>query len=504
MTASPRPVTSFTADRLQISKALNESVPGFTALNIETALSFAQQAQSWSGGRQGEIVYIGPKLIADNDSSPPRVSNLRIIAIDSSRENCGIRRIGVKRSEDDANSWQATVTLKNYGAQRRIVRLRTRFAGTSFAPRTFTLRPGEETGAEYTFVTNTAGQLIAEIEPRDSLTSDDRAALQLPRNGLLTVDVYTDRPEILRPLLEANHRLSVKFFTPAEYVPKPSADVMLLDRIAPSRPPQIASLWIQPPKEGSPLPVKTVVDDAVIKTWQSANVLGTGLHAKEARIPIAEVFQTFDGDVPVASISEGPTVVARGSNDRGTKLAVIGFDPLAGQLRFEVTTPLLFANLLRWLSPEAFRTLDLTAGRVGAATVTLDPSERADRIHVSDENGFAVPFTIRDRTLQLFASRPSMVRIVSDDRERVLSLTLPDIADVEWKPPANTPAGLPRASRFMPAAIDLWHLLALLGAVGLFVEWMLFGRRRVLKLRKAATAAPRRTAPERERELVSK
>ena len=37
------------------------------------------------------------------------------------------------------------------------------------------------------------------------------------------------------------------------------------------------------------------------------------------------------------------------------KTAVIGFDPLEGDLKFELTTPLLFADLLRWLSPEAFR-----------------------------------------------------------------------------------------------------------------------------------------------------
>ncbi len=55
---------------------------------------------------------------------------------------------------------------------------------------------------------------------------------------------------------------------------------------------------------------------------------------------------------------------------------------------------------------------------------------------MSDERGFAVPFTVRDQTLQLFASRPSIVRIVSDDRERILSLTLPDVAEFRWKPPA--------------------------------------------------------------------
>src|SRR5690349_4853291 len=41
------PATSFTADRAQLLKALKESVAGYSALNIEQALSFARQAQSW-------------------------------------------------------------------------------------------------------------------------------------------------------------------------------------------------------------------------------------------------------------------------------------------------------------------------------------------------------------------------------------------------------------------------------------------------------------------------
>ncbi len=499
------PVTSFTPDRVQLVNGLNESAPGFSALNIEQALSFARQAQSWSGGRQGEIVYIGPKLIDDAASIPAKLPNLRTIPVDVSRENCGIRRIGVKRSEEDANSWQATVTLKNYGSVRRTLRLKTQFAGTVFGPRVFAMAPGEEAAAEYNFTTNTAGQLVAEIEPGDNLASDDRAVLELPRNGMLKIAVYTNRPEVLRPLLEANHRVTVKFFAPAEYAANPAADIVILDHIAPAERPKIASLWIEPPQENSPLPIKAVVADAVMKTWHSETPLGIGLHAKEARIHTAQVFQTFEGDVPVGSVAEGPIVVARPSSATSkAKIAVIGFDPLDGELKFEVTTPLLFANLLRWLSPDAFRTLDITAGRVGADTVTLDPKERADRIHLNDERGFAVPFTIRDQTLQLFASRPSIVHILSDDRDRVLSLTLPDVAEFEWKPPANTAIGLPTATRFTPSAIDLWEWLALLGAGGLFIEWMLFGRQRVLKWRKAKRSPSRIHVPDHESELVSK
>ncbi|MBV9406850.1 MAG: VWA domain-containing protein, partial [Acidobacteriaceae bacterium] len=501
------PATSFTSDHAKILEALDDSSSAFSALNISQALGFAAQAQSWSGGQPGEIVYLGPARAGDNDVPTPPVPRLRVIKLPSTDENCGVRRIGVMRSDEDANAWQAIVTVKNYGSQPRRLRLRTQFAGTRFAPRLFTLKPGEETAAEYNFTTNTAGRLIAEIDPGDALPSDDRAVLELPRTGLLRVAVFTTRPEALKPLLAANHRLSVTFFPPSKYSINPSADVLLLDHFAPPTLPQIPSLWIEPPRESSPLPVKTIVNEAAIQAWHSETSVAAGLHAKEAHIPAAEVFQTFEGDIAIASLAEGPTVVARASNPSRPKLAVIGFDPLDGELKFEVTTPLLFANLLRWLAPEAFRAVDVTAGHVGAATLALDPNEHASGIQVSYDDGAAVPFTVGNQALQLFASRPGIIRVVSNDRERVLSLTLPEIAEFDWNPRAGTLSGLPASSHLGPNVTDLWQLLAVLGGLGLLIEWMLFGRRRVhatLLRPSPKSVIPNRAQSREERELVSK
>jgi hypothetical protein len=499
------PITSFTSDRGQLENALLRSTPGFSALNIEQALSFARHAQSWSGGRGGDVVYIGPQLIAEEESLAPQLANLRVIAIEPTREHCGIRRIGVKRNEEDANSWQAVVTLKNYGSQRRAVHLSTQFAGTVFAPRVGRLEPGQETSVEYNFTTTAAGQLITEIKPDDILESDHRAVLELPRTGKLKVAVFTSRPDVLKPLLESNHRLEVKFFNPSDYIAKPTADVMLLDQIAPEEPPKIASLWIGPFKEHSPLPVKAVVNDAIVEARHSESALGAGLHARGAQIPTAQVFETFDEDIAVSGVTEGPIVVARPANHRHPKISVIGYDPLDGQLKFEATTPLLFANLLRWLSPEPIRLLDITAAPVGAATVNLDPGEHdsGERMRITDDKGAAVPFTVRDQTLQLFVARPSIVHITSGDRERLLSLTLPEVAEFEWKAPKSAISGLPSPVRLTPGAVDLWKWLAVLGGLGLLAEWILFGGA-LMKGRKPAFAYRPFKTPERERELVSK
>ncbi|MFL6465540.1 MAG: vWA domain-containing protein [Bryobacteraceae bacterium] len=501
------PGTPFTSSREQILSALRESTWDVSALDLRQAFSFAQGAQNWSGNAPGEIVYIGPKRIGGDNPVEAIPANLRVIAVPADGENAGIRNISVKRGDQETNSWEAVIILKNEGPSPRRLTLKTRFAGTRFSPRVYALRPGEELEAKYNFVTDTAGRLIAEIDSNDSLLSDNRAELQLPGNNTLTIAAYTERRDTLRPLLEANHHLSVHYFDPSQYAAKPTADLMVLDGIAPRQTPAIPSLWIHPPGDSPPVRVKTVVKDAAIKTWHADTLLETSLHGRQERIGEAEVFGDFDGAVPVASVTEGPVVIAIPESRSRPKSAIVGFDPLAGGLRYTVTTPLLFANLLHWLAPEAFRNSDFTASRVGAIALPLAADERPDQLRVTDDRGFAVPFTAREQTLQLFISQPTIVHVFSGDHhERTLSFTLPDVAEGKWTPPANVPADLPPPASALPASIDLWKWLACLGGLGIFAEWWIFGRNRprVVRRPKVTSTFQSNAIPKRERELVSR
>ena len=67
-----------------------------------------------------------------------------------------------------------------------------------------------------------------------------------------------------------------------------------------------------------------------------------------------------------------------------------------------------------------------------------------------------------------------MIRIVSDDRERVLSLTLPDVARDRWNPAKVAAVCPPRPPIFRPPRICGSSSHALAG-LGLLAEWYLFG-----------------------------
>jgi Ca-activated chloride channel homolog len=501
------PLTSFTADRGRISGAIQAVRSGLSSLNVHQAFQYAQQAQTWSGGQPGEIVYIGPAQTDANEQPVEGISNLRLILVPVTKDNLGIAHIAARRADIGAGEWQASVTVRNYAASRRTVRLNTRFGESRFAPRVMTLEPGHDSVAEYVFDTEGAGKLTAELDSADSLPEDNHAAIALPHNGLLRIAVFSHRPEEWRPLLQADPRLSPRFFDIGQYRPKPDADIVLLDGVTPPLPPALPTVWVEPPTASSPLPVKARIQDTRISAWNAASEIASGLRTHEARLASAEVFQIFDGDIPVASTPEGPIVVARAVSRRQVQTAVIGFDPLSRDMKFQVLTPLLFSNLLHWISPEPFLNTEVSADRVGVVSLSLPPDQNPDQIRVRSSEAGAVPFAIHRQVLQLFVTGPEIVTVASPGRERILSITLPDVAQHTWQPPARTASGLPAPSAWAEASVTLWQALAVLGGVGLVAEWLLFGLRRKAKLQarlesRSRSAASRRQS--REQELVSR
>jgi len=158
------------------------------------------------------------------------------------------------------------------------------------------------------------------------------------------------------------------------------------------------------------------------------------------------------------------------------KTVVLGFHPGLSAMRYELATPLLFANVLRWMSPEVYRRWELSSSSVGSVQVDLDADVKPSEIRIVHEDGTPVPFILRGHTLDFFVGTPGTVRVVAADREYVYSLTLPQMWESLWKAPEEIKTGIPRFRDSLPGLFELWPFLALLGCIGIILEWYLFGR----------------------------
>jgi hypothetical protein len=479
------PATPLTTNRETVRRAIDESRPAAAALSLDQALAFAAETRRLNARRSGEVVFIGAGRIREQDGTPQAVNGLRVVKVRQAGDNRGLRSIGLRRSAVTPGVWEIFVSVRNYSERPLIVPLVVEFGGARVGSRRLELPAGREQEVTFELRTRAAGWLEARLLGSDALADDDRAVVEIPQQHTIKVTVFSDAPDSLRPLFEANPWVEPSFQARAAYSPKTAGDVIIADGFVPAVAPAAPFVLVAPP-EGGAIRVRSRVTNAPVVRWRTDHEVAAGLRARTIELDAADVYTPGPNDIALAEVEEGPVILARTGAQRSV---LLGYHPGKSEARFDVATPLLFANILRWLKPEAFEAAEVRAQTVGAVNVLLDADEDTSRLRVLDERGRPLPHTVRGRTLRFFSGAPGTVRFTGTRGERVYSLTLPEVGDVEWTPPQSAAQGLPpRWSE--PLARDLWPWFAVLAAICLLIEWMLYGRMRAAV--KAVVAMPAR------------
>ncbi len=469
------PVTSWESDRRKVARAILEAQPGATALSLSQNLEFARELQRQSGAEAGEIVYSGPGRISAREANAmalPSIPAFRVLNVDDAVENSGIRSVGARRSESDPGTWDILVRVKNYGKTARLANVTMNFGKAPMGIHPLELPPGGEKETIFKVRTRAAGIIEARLYPKDAFEADNYAALELPEQRVLHVVVYTDSPEQMRPALASDPRVNAEFKPKSQY--KPDNDgLLVLDRFHPATPPQGNVLWIDPPPDKPPVPIKMRVEKPEGLRWIPDQPLTEGLRARNAQIESASVFELGPTTTPVADVEKGAVLVARA--DGKNRMVVIGFNPFAGSMRYELTTPLLLGNILRWMEPGVFRDVDVATQSSGAVSAPFTGTTDRNSVQVLTDNGAVLPFNIRDRAVQFFAGEPARVRVIAGSSERVFSLTLPEMWDAKWTAPSTARKGIPAWNDSLRRTTILWPWLALLGVGLLLAEWIIYG-----------------------------
>jgi hypothetical protein len=494
------PATPWETDRRTIVRAILDSQPGATALNLSQSLQFASQLQRGSGSLAGEIVYAGPGRISAREAGNltlPKIPAFRVLAIDDNIENAGLRSVGASRSAKDTGAWDVLVRARNYGRSPKLVNITLNFGNIPQGSRPMELPPGEEKEVSFTVHTRAAGLLEARLYPKDAFAADNYAALELPELRSLHVIVYSDQPNALRPALASDSRVAAEFHPTADYKPEQAADqgaLVILHHFRPTTRPAGNVLWIDPPPDKPPVAILSRVEHPEGLKWIPDQPLTAGLRARDVQLEAASVFAPSPKDIRLAEVASGPIMVANIADDGKTRTVVMGFDPFAGAMRYELTTPLLLANVLRWMAPDVFRDVDVGTQSAGAVAMPLAGNAIPDArqgVRVLTDSGTSLPFNVRNKAVEFFAGDAARVRVIAGNSERVYSLTLPEMWDVKWTPPANVRRGIPAWNDSLRRNRDWWPYLAALGALLLIGEWIAYGRYSPLRLRVVSSGLER-------------
>ncbi len=476
------PVTAWEVDHRKILRAILETTPGSTALNLSQNLEFARDMQRRSGAESGEIVYSGPGRISAREATSPNLPEMpafRVLNVDDAVENCGIRSVGARHSESKQGVWEVLVRARNYGRRTRTVSITLNYGHAPQGNHTLDLPPGEDKETLFEVNSRAAGILEARLylqgSPGDGFAADNYASLELPEQRTLHVVVYTDQPAALKPALESDPRVRAEYRPKSAYTPD-NDGLVVLDRFRPETAPKGKAFWIDPPSDRSPITVKERVEHPEGLRWVPDQPLTQGLRARNSQIESTSVLQTQSDDIRVAEIDQGAVMMARGDT------LVAGFNPFAGSMRYELSVPILVGNILRWASLDTFRDIDVGTQSAGAVSSPLPTTVDRKSVKVLTETGTILPFNIRDRAVQFFAGEPTRVRVLSGTAERVYSLTLPEMWDAKWTTPKDARRGIPAWNDTLRRNQILWPWLAILGIGLLVAEWVLYGSYRLSRL----------------------
>ena len=480
---NPAPATVFTTGRQELDKAIEDSEPGWTAADLDSALRVAGSALKLGLGTSntgsppsaGEVAYIGSGRVMTADATGASVPHFRFIGLGVEVADQGITHFAAQRLADDPSRWEVVTGVRNDSTQQQSVQVDFTFEGRALGNKAATLAPGAAREFSFRIRTKQAGFLEARLGAEDGFPANNHAGLHLTPFKARPVNVYSARPQPLRPLFDSNPRLDAKFSQPAAYqsaLDQPG--IVVLDRFVPERVLEAPTVYIDPPAARSPLPVTRVVRDARIVEWAADHPLARGLRSRDIVLSRASVFEPAPGDVAIAKCEAGPVIVARLRD--GRKEVFFGFQPTEGELESQLITPLLFANTVSWLAPGVFQSSRVATRAPGLVEVEVG-DEPAESIAVASAENPNLPWVVRDGRLRFFAGSPGTVRVRTPSLDTRLALDLPQVASAGWTPPEGALRGVPPPSvSASPEGVPLWPWLALAALICLAAEWTLFGR----------------------------
>ena len=479
---NPASVTPFTTDRQVLGKAIASSEPGWTSIDLNTAFEAARDALTLFvsdggelGGQSvvGEVTYIGSGRTANPGIGVSQLPHLRWIEVRDEIADRGVTELVARRPADDPERWEVRLELFHAGETEQQVETQFLFAGELLGTKTLLLPAN--TAKELTFRLRTAraGRLEVRLEPEDRFAANDRSALDLPGYRRHRIDVYSPAAGGLRSLLGANPNLDARFHALRDYDSGQTPKTAVFEGFAPPTPAALNAVYIDPPRESSPVDIRMTAREQRIRRWNTDHPLAKGLRSRDVVLEETAVFEPRPGDVTIAECEAGPVIIARVEN--GRKQVFFGFRLSDPGLRGRPAAPLLFANTLAWSFPDSFRSSELRAQSPGLIEIEVGEAAEED-IVVHSEEDRDLPWSYRDGKVRLFTSRPGNIDVRTPTTETRLALTLPEVARGKWSPPESILRGVPSRAVGRGETLVLWPWLATFAITCLLAEWKLFGR----------------------------
>ncbi|MFQ5407089.1 MAG: VWA domain-containing protein, partial [Anaerolineales bacterium] len=349
----PQVLISGSADKTRLHEAIARAEPFVGEADWAAALSLAAGAAGTA--RNPTTVIISDGGLPDEIRAIP--GDVRYVPIGVSGDNLGISALSVR---PDIGGLQLYTGITNYGPQNADTILSITVDGVLVSARRYTVPAGETLGVNLTLA---AGRLVeARIAPpagapvADYFALDDRAwAAYVPPQTGRVLHVSQDGNIFVEQVLAVLPDIQPFRTSADEPLPAEPFEVYIFDGVVPDALPPADTLIINPPAPGNELVTVgaeyrphllstiEVADHPLTRFVDWGNVQFLRVHNVQ---PVPELETELE---IIARIDERPLMLA-GEVGRH-RVAILTFDVRDSNLPLQVSFPILFANLLDWLSP---------------------------------------------------------------------------------------------------------------------------------------------------------
>jgi len=400
MGSVPTPRSSMSGDQTELLQAISRVTASDTRADLEAGLSFGRD--SLRGLPHGELVVIGDGAYGDAAALAQiseRVSlegaEPRFVPIGKSGKNLSITEFSVRRYPLDKSRYEVMLEIANLNDAPADVELELSGDGVVVDVTRLKLGPKETLPRFYQDLAGASRTLTARIKAApgaDDLPADDVAYALLPERRRARILLVTAGNTYLEASLLLDEYLDVSQISPGQALPDGKFDVAIFDGVAPPLNERVgAALYLNPPAQGSPVPLGSAIEDFGFDTWERKSPVLRFMSMGDIQVAKGHAFKPAPGDKILGASDHGPILV--GGARAGHRFVALGFDPRDSDFVLRIGWPLFVLNTINAFIEEdtgyvsSYRTGDVWHIAVPGSLSTvslLEPGGAKHAVPVSD------------------------------------------------------------------------------------------------------------------------
>jgi hypothetical protein len=431
MDASTVPLTTMTAEPLELTDGLGRLVATDTRADLARGLAFA--ADALRSAKNPEIVVVSDGALDAEDAGRgldlSRIP-VRFVPVGAHGRNVAITGFSVRRYPLNAARFEVLLEVTNTNDAAADVELTLVGDGNVVDVSRLALKPNERLPRVYADLGGASRTLEARIRlaggKGDDLPADDHAYALMPERRRARVAVVTRGSTYLDAALLLDEYLDVTTVPPAAYRADAPFDVTIFDGVAPAPPDRGGALYLNPPAEGAPVKLGPAMVDFGFDTWDRKSPVLRFMAVDSVQIARGNILVPDKADHVIGASERGAILVS--GHRAGRPFVAVGFDPKDSDLVLRPAWPLFVLNVIHsFVEDDASY---LSAYRTGEPWRVPAPAD-ATVAWVKDPAGMTHEVPVKEGRAVLFGERAGFYELRAGSPDAAASLFAANLSDAD-------------------------------------------------------------------------